>query len=332
MRYFHEDMPELHVIAAGSLLEFAMGEASFPVGRVQFLEMHPLCFAEYLLAHGHEEAAKVVLAGPRPVGEAVHVFLLGELRKYLFVGGMPEAVSVHARTGSLAESFVVHDELVSTFRQDFGKYSPRVDPACLDEVLVGASQNVGRLIKYARLSDSFSAPTKKKAFNTLCRARLLNRIPSANPVGVPLGATASPKKFKTILLDVGLWRHICGITTESEFHKADLLSIFRGAMAEQFVGQELMVEHGTSLHHWSREAKSSSAEVDYLVAVEGSVLPIEVKSGPSGRLRSMHRLLHDYPNCERGLVLSSAHYAELPDQKLVFAPLYFAYSAGLSTS
>lgn len=327
LRYFHEEMPELHVIAAGSLLEFALGDLPFPVGRIQFLEMHPLCFAEYLLASGHERAAEVVLSSPRPVGQTTHDFLLSELRKYLFSGGMPEAVRVFVESGSLADGISVHAELCHAYRQDFAKYRPRVNPACLEAVLTGIAQRVGQPIIYNRLADGFSPPTKKKAFETLCRARIARRIPSASPAGLPLGASASPKRMKAILVDTGLWQYLCGMRVEVEFARADLLSIYRGAMAEHFVGQELAVSQGSELHCWMRKARSSSAEVDYLVQVKGEVVPIEVKGAPAGRLRSMHRLLQDYPSCQQGLVLSTAPYAELPEQKLLFLPLYFAYSA-----
>jgi predicted AAA+ superfamily ATPase len=132
------------------------------------------------------------------------------------------------------------------------------------------------------------------------------------------------------LLDIGLWQRLSGIRTDIEYLKTDLLDVYRGAMAEQFVGQELLVSQDSELYYWSREAPSSTAEVDYLAVVNGEILPVEVKSGPAGRLKSMHLLLNTYPNCPRGLVFSSAPYAELPEHKLTFLPLYFAGSATTS--
>ena len=118
-----------------------------------------------------------------------------------------------------------------------------------------------------------------------------------------------------------------GLPVDAEFGRGELLAIHEGALAEQFVGQELRVSQGSDLHYWARAAKSSNAEVDYLVVVDGSVLPVEVKAGPAGRLRSLHLLLEQHPDCPRGLVFSGAPLAELPEQRLTFLPLYYAYSA-----
>lgn len=327
LRYFFEEMPELHVVAAGSLLEFAMTEISFPVGRVQFIEMHPMTFAEHLWALGKGQAANIVLGEPHAAPEAVHAMLLGELRRYCFAGGMPEAVSAFVETGSMQEAFAVHAELCDAFREDFSKYARRSDPDCLNAVLSGIAQNLGQQVKYSRLAEGHAHTTAKRAFDLLCKARVATRIPSATPSGLPLGAKESASKFKAIMVDVGLWQHLCGMKVEAEYAKGDLLDIYRGAMAEQFVGQEMLAAQGAGLHCWMREAKGSSAEVDYLAVVDGDICGVEVKSGPAGKLKSLHLLLEKYPNCKGGLVFYSGPYAELPEQKLTFLPLYFAYAS-----
>ena len=327
LRYLHEERPELHVVAAGSLLELALREVSVPVGRIQYLEMHPMTFAEYLWAMGNEQAAGVVLGEPRRVSPAVHEMLLDELRKYCFVGGMPESVAACAATGSIQESFVVQRELCEGYRQDFAKYAARADPDCLDAVLLGAARDVGRQIKYTRLAEGYSGPTTKRAFELLGKARVLAKVSAASPAGLPLGATASARRFKALLLDVGLWQCLCGLRADVEYARSDLLDIHQGAMAEQFVGQELLAAQDSELFYWSRDARGSSAEVDYLAVVGTTILPVEVKSGAAGRLRSMHVLLETYPNCPAGLVFSSAPYSELPEQRLSFLPLYYAYTA-----
>jgi len=327
LRYFHEDLPELHVVAAGSLLEFAMEELSFPVGRVQFLHLSPLTFAEYLLAIGNEEAARRVLELPSGVSETVHEFLSRELRRYFFIGGFPESVVAYIESGSIRESFEVQAEIVETYRMDFAKYAPRADKRCLNAVLTSVARNVTRQIKYSRLSTDFSQPTLKKAFNLLCMAGLIKRIPSTDPSGLPLGAAASDKKFKAIMADIGLIRYLTGMPVEIEQPKADLLDIYRGALAEQFVGQEMVLSQKGDLYYWSRQAKSSTAEIDYLAVVDGKIFPVEVKSGAAGRLKSLHLFMCRYHNAPRGVVFSMRPYAELPEQKLVFIPLYFAFSA-----
>jgi predicted AAA+ superfamily ATPase len=330
LRYFYEECPALHVIAAGSLLEFAMQDISFPVGRVQFLTLYPMSFPEFLLATGNDVMAQVVLETPARQPESVHAAILDELRRYLFVGGMPESVRAYADTASLREVFEVHAELAGAYRQDFSKYAPYADKQCISAVFSATAKMVGRQVKYSRLAEGYTHPTIKKAFELLCLAQVIRRVAAASPAGLPLGASASGRKFKAIMVDVGLMQHLCGVRTGIDAAGTDLLDIHAGALAEQFVGQEFLAAGQDELHYWARNAKSSAAEVDYLIVTDGRIHPVEIKRGPAGRLRSLHMLLKTYPDCQSGTVLSSAPYAELPDQRLVFVPLYYAYRTGLS--
>ena len=128
------------------------------------------------------------------------------------------------------------------------------------------------------------------------------------------------------MVDIGLWQHLNGVDVSKEYPKSDLLSIYQGAMAEQYVGQEILAAQNSSLYYWSRSAKGSTAEVDYLAVIDGKIVPIEVKSGSAGRLRSLHLLLNTFQNCPFGIIFSSAPFSELKDQRLKFIPLYYAYS------
>jgi len=327
LRYLYEEMPDLHVIAAGSLLEFAMKDISFPVGRIQFLQLYPLCFVEYLLSIGHNEAARILLEPPKAVSEPVNEFLLEELRRYFFIGGMPESVLSYMESGSMQEAFEVQAEICETYRMDFAKYRPQVNKDCLNSVLTSISQNVGQQIKYSRLATGFSNPTLKKAFDLLAMAKIIAKIPSTDPSGLPIGASSSDKVFKGLMVDIGLMRYLTGMPINIEYQKAELLNIYRGGMAEQFVGQEMLLSQNGSLHYWSRQAKSSSAEVDYLAIIDGQIYPIEVKSGPSGRLKSLHIFLKTYQNCPKGIVFSTGPYGELAQERISFVPLYYAFSA-----
>lgn len=327
LRYYYEEMPELHVVAAGSLLEFTLKESSFPVGRIQFLNLYPLCFAEYLEAIGNDFAAAAVTGNPSDLSPAVHGLLFEELKKYFFVGGMPACVKAFAETGSLQDAFEVQGEIVESYRMDFAKYTPQVDRFCLDAVFTTLSQSVGQQIKYARLGEGYSNPTLKKAFEALCLANVVRKIPSADPAGLPLGATSSAKVFKALMPDIGLMRYMSGMPSDVEYARTDLLAIYRGAMAEQFVGQEMTVAQNGNVFYWNRPEKSSSAEVDYLAVLEGTIHPIEVKSGATGSLKSLHLFLATYPNGGKAMVFSTRPYADLPEQKITFMPLYCAYSA-----
>jgi len=156
-------------------------------------------------------------------------------------------------------------------------------------------------------------------------------VNSVNPPAIPFGVSASESRFKAVLVDIGLMQQLCNLPADTEFNKSDLLSIYEGTMAEQFVGQEFLAAGQTELFYWSRGAKSSTAEVDYLLAKKGRTIPVEVKSGPAGRLKSLHRFLNQYRDSPLGYVLSCAPYTELPQQKLIFLPLYYAYSLALQS-
>ena len=315
-------MPELHVIAAGSLLEFAFGEISIPVGRVQYLNMYPMTFFEYLVAVGKKAMAEYSLAPPVSVDEPVQQMILEELRRFFFVGGMPECVRTWRESGSMVETFQVQSEVIESYRDDFSKYKPRVDPACLYAVFLNVAKSIGEQLKYTRLNEGHSGQTNRKAFDLLVKARVIHKIPACDPSGLPLGATANQKKLKASVLDIGLMQRICQVPVELELQQENLLSMYRGKLAEQFVAQELLAHHGQELFYWSRDARGSSAEVDYLVVCGGKIFPVEVKSGAGGSLKSLHLMLEKYPNCPRGLVLYSGTYYNLQEQKLAFLPLY----------
>ena len=329
LRYFQEQLPGLHVIAAGSLLEFALGEYAFPVGRVQFATVFPMTFAEFLWATGDDVAAEVVSGPPCAQPEVVHGHLLERLRRYMFIGGMPEAVASYASSNSLQEAFAVHDELAIAYREDFGKYAGRADKDCLDAVLAGVARGVGGQVKYSRLAVGFDNGAIKRAFDLLSRARVVRPVRATSPAGVPLAASASQKRFKAIMVDLGLLCRLCGLRADMEYARPDLLAVFGGALAEQFVGQELLAAGGgeRELYYWAREERSSTAEVDYLIDGVARPVPIEVKAGPAGRLRSLHMLLGQYPGAAPGVVLSEAGFSVLAEQRLAFLPLYFAAGA-----
>ena len=328
LRYLYEQVPDLHVIAAGSLLEFVMGNIPVPVGRVQYLHLYPMTFREYLLGMGNEVAAEWVARHPSMVDESLQRTLLNELRTYFFVGGMPESVDVYRESRSLVAASQAQIEVIATYREDFAKYAPRADPTNLDTVLLAVARNVGEQIKYVRLDRAHSGPTNRRAFDLLCKARVVHKIASCDPSGLPLGASASDRRFKAALLDIGLLQNLCRVPVELELQEHDLLAMYRGALAAQFAAQEMIAAGGQELYYWARDARGSSAEVDYLAIREGRVVPVEVKSGAGGSLRSLHLMLATYPNCPEGMVLYSGTYARVPEQRLTFLPLYYAAQVG----
>lgn len=325
LRYFYEEMPELHVIAAGSLLEFALKEISFPVGRVQFMNLGPMNFYEFLLACEKDKLAEIIISEPEKLPETVHTMLIEHLRHYMYVGGLPECVRVWYETKSMKNVFEVQDSLAEAYRQDFTKYAPHTDKRSLNHAMTMVAKNVGHQIKYTRLSDEFTGPTNKKAFELLQMARIFHKVRSASPSSLPLAASASETRFKSILVDLGLMRSLHDIPANIEYIKSDLLAMYNGALAEQFVGQEFLSAGNGQLYYWSRESKSSSAEVDYMLMKNNKILPVEVKGGASGKLKSLHLLLKQYSHIEQAYVLSTAPYSLIPEQKLCMLPMYYAY-------
>ncbi len=332
LRYFYEEIPELHIIAAGSLLEFAFGEISVPVGRLQYLHLYPMTFSEVLNATEKEMMAELIQSDPSSIPPIAHEQILKELRTYFFTGGMPECVKVWRDTSSLKAVFHVQSEIIETYRDDFSKYTPRTDPACLDAVLLSVAKRVGEQLKYTRLNEAHTGPTNRKAFDLLTQAKVLHKIPACNPSGLPLGATANPGRFKAALLDIGIMQRLCRIPVDEEIHQNNLLSIYNGKLAEQFVAQEMLATGNDPLFYWARGKRGSNAEIDYLTVRTGAIYPIEVKAGSAGSLRSLHLMLKTYTNCPEGLVLSSRPFSRLPEQKLVFLPLYTAASITTSLS
>ena len=328
LRYLYEQVPALHVIAAGSLLEFALGEIPIPVGRVQQLHLHPMTFREYLAGTGNQPAADCAAQHPSTVDESLQLRLLHELKTYFFVGGMPESVRAYRDTGSLVAASQVQQEIIGTWRDDFAKYAPQADPTCLDAVLLSVARSIGDQIRYARLDRGHSGPTNRRAFDVLRKARVIHKIVSCDPSGLPLGASADDRRFKAALLDIGLLQSLCRVPVEMELRERDLLAIYRGALAAQFAAQELAACCGGDLFYWARDARGSSAEVDHLAVRDGRIVPVEVKSGASGSLRSLHLMLNAYPHCADGVVLYSGPYSHLPEQRLTFMPLYYAGSVG----
>lgn len=323
LRYFYEKLNELHVVAAGSLLEFAFSEISFPVGRIQSIEVHPMNFSEFLLALNLTKAADLCNNRITGVSDATHEFLLEQLRIYWLVGGMPECVKVYNDTKSLKLTSEVQDEISQTYRLDFNKYKPKTDVNCLNAVFSNVAANVGKQIKYTGLAVDFTIPTIKKAYESLLQARIAKKVRALTNIGLPMEVYASDKKFKNLFLDIGLMNRVMGIDYNEALSHKNLLGIYRGQLAEQFVGQEFSIQTNNQLYYWARDAKNSSAEVDYLMMINGTIYPVEVKDGPTGKLRSLHIYRNTYmPSWS--VVFHSGNATVLKDDKIVFLPLYFA--------
>ena len=315
LRYFYEQYPELHLIAAGSLLEFALEEIpSFGVGRIRSLFMFPFTFEEFLKALGDSLLVDAYRnATPKkPLQEPVHNQLINRLKIFLIVGGMPEAVTQYAKTQDLLRSQNVLNDIIISLKNDFAKYRKRVPTLRINEVFESiARQSQGKFI-YERAAVQASNAQVKQALDLLIMAGLVYPITHTAANGIPLGAEINPKYQRFILLDTGLFLHILDLDAAQILLSNNFQAINRGAIAEIFVGLELIKNSSCynpiSLYCWHREKRQSNAQIDYLIQRSEQIIPIEVKAGTQGAMQSIRRFMAE-KNIKKGIRTSLENFA-----------------------
>lgn len=304
LRYFQEEIPALSIIAAGSLLEFTLAAANFsmPVGRIEYMHLGPLQFEDFLRAIGDTALAEFVDSTPLAelvagaIAPPVHEKCMELLRHYWIVGGLPEAVATYAAHRDITTIGRVHQSIVATYRDDFSKYSHGALKDRVQLVFDRLPTMVGRKFKYVQISQDHRSSDIAAALQQLCMARVAYKIRHTAANGVPLDAEVNERHFKTLYMDVGLLSSSLRLSL-LDLETENLTLVNEGALAEQFVGQHLL--YGGSwyeppvLHYWMREARNSAAEVDYVIALGQQVVPVEVKAGSTGTLRSLQRFMQE---------------------------------------
>jgi predicted AAA+ superfamily ATPase len=295
LRYFYEELPDLHVIAAGSLLDFVLEDHSFsmPVGRIEYLHLGPMTFGEFLDATGNDRwsafLGDFVCRDTMP--DTAHQTLSRLFRTFLALGGMPEVIETYARTLSLLEADRVKESILGTLRNDFAKYGRRVNHERLLKMFGRLPGMVGQRFKYANVSREDSSRELARSLHLLELARLVYRVRQSACSGLPVGAGAREEAFKVLFLDCGLLLHACGLRAGDVERQPDLMLVNAGAAVEQVVGQHLLHARPfweePELFYWAREKPTSAAEVDYVIVRGGRIVPVEVKAGKTGRLRSL---------------------------------------------
>ena len=328
LRYFYEKRPNLHVIAAGSLLEFALAELPlFGVGRVRSLFMYPLSFTEFLGAVNEKPLARLIQQSnaANPINPIVHNKLKIYFKKFLIIGGMPQAVQTFAAKGDLLEVQRTLDDLIIAIQADFVKYKRRIPPANIKVVFESIVKQVGTKFKYANDLTSLNGLAVKQVVDLLEMAGLVDRVTHSSGNGIPIGAETNPKKTKLLIFDTGIYQRILGLDVASLLLKDDFEVINKGSIAELFVGLELLKSSDayekTALYYWHREAKNSKAEVDYVVQRQDRIVPVEVKAGTKGAMQSLY-LFMDEKKSSFGVRLSLENFAEYDRVKVL--PLYAA--------
>jgi len=302
LRWFAEELPELPVAAAGSLLDLMLGNQSFsvPVGRVGYLHIEPMGFLEYLQAHRQERLIERLKSWrfDEALSETAHERATEWFDRYGMVGGMPAVVLADVEQNDPQVCRTLQRQLIATFRDDFAKYSGRMDRQILDSTLQAVAASVGRKFVYSHVGSGVKLHQAKRALDLLAEARLCHIIKHTAANGLPLAGEVKDTFRKALLLDVGLLHALLGTPASKGFPAWNsLTAAVRSQLTEQLIGQELRLleSHEGSepaLYYWQREG-GRPGEVDYLVQLEARVIPVEVKSGAAGAMKSLHQFMHD---------------------------------------
>lgn len=295
LRYFYEKRPDLYVIAAGSLLESLMGRhISFPVGRVEYMALHPCTFVEFLSAIGEEMLVSQVEKVAVP--QSLHSYTLDLFKKYMIIGGLPEVVANYAQYHDMVRLSDVFNALLSGYRDDVEKYADnRKEQDSIRYILNYGWTSAGHRIQFAKFTNSsFKSADVSNAFRTLEKTLLLELV-------YPLTSTSFPilpdlkKSPKLLWLDTGLVNYVAGMQEELLF-TTDSDELWNGDIAEHIVAQELLgatTTFGEKRLFWVRDARNSQAEVDFVIRYKSHLLPIEVKTGANSKLRSLHLFMDE---------------------------------------
>lgn len=326
LRYFKEKMPALHVIAAGSLLEFTLNSDDFrmPVGRIQSIYLKPFSFKEFLSASGNQQLRewieKIDLTSEIP--EIIHAKLLKLVRDYIVLGGMPAVLQRYFTDQDYIECQNIQTALLNTYRNDFGKYAKKTDHRYLQALFEKIPGLVCDDFKYSKVDPDMRSRDIKEALNMLKNAGLIYPVYCTSASGVPLISLINEKKFKLLFLDTGLVTRAGKMNVELLLNE-DLMLINRGKTAEQFVGQELLsydsYRDEAAVYFWSREERGSMAELDFVTTVDANIIPIEVKAGVTGRLKSLKMFM------EEKKVKLGVHISQQPlsyTENVLSLPLY----------
>ena len=328
LRYFYELMPELHVVAAGSLLEFALQRIpSYAVGRIRSMYMYPFSFEEFLKAMQRNVLLeKLHNANPEnPVSEEVHRKLKELFLRFIIIGGMPEVVSTYSSGGSLLNCRDILDELTETLFNDFAKYKLRVPAIRLEEVFSAIIAQTGQKFTYSKTVVSANQLQIKESIEFLKMAGLIYSVTHSSANGLPLAAEINPRYRKLMIFDTGVYQRLLRLDLTGLLLDGKIEQVNKGALAEMFVGIELVKSQNNrlpaELYYWQREKGGSTAEVDYVMQCDRDVVPVEVKAGTKGAMQSMFLFLEE-KNRPYGIRCSMENFGEYQNIKIY--PLYAA--------
>lgn len=306
LRFFKEDYPGLHVIAAGSLLEFTLQELpTYGVGRIHTLFMYPMTFDEFLNANNENGliSMKRQADSQHPLDAAFHEKLIEYFRIYLLVGGMPEAVLAWIKTHNFNQCSHIQEDIILTYEDDFSKYKKRVSPDLLRTTLHGICHQPGEKITFKQISADYRSSQIREAVRLLTLAGLVVPVIATSGNGIPLDAEANEKNMKILLLDSGLLLSVLQLEGNLAQHLVELIMtgspqdlVNKGGLVEMVAGLELLRNkpcvQRQKMFYWEKSG-NSIAEIDYLDTFHLKVTPIEIKSGTQGGMKSLWQFMRE---------------------------------------
>ena len=342
LRYFYEEYPEFPVIVAGSLLDFVLEapEFSMPVGRIEYFHLGPLSFEDFLIALGEIELVEWIrtLSIHDSIPLPIHQRALDFVKQFWLIGGMPEVVAHYSEFRDFQEVDNIKQNILQTYRDDFHKYGRIKQIPLLRRVFQTIPGLIGQTLKYVQFDRESKSTDVREALEALHLAKIIHLIYHTHANGLPLRSQIDPKIFKVIFLDIGLQCAALGLNNLDIIKGPDWAWINRGSLAEQFTGQALLKQnpsyHLPELFYWTREKAQAAAELDYIWQNNNIIIPIEVKAGKTGRLKSLHYFIKEKAwsfavrfNIDTPSLLQET--AKLPDEspidyRLLSLPFYLA--------
>lgn len=332
LKYFCEDRPDLHLIAAGSLLGISLArQKSFPVGKVEFLALKPLSFLEFLSAMEEDGLRRLIEGEDLNLAKPFGAKLQFLLKQYFFVGGMPESVQRFAQTNNFDEVRQIHNDILNAYERDFAKHAPGSTIPKIRAIWNSVVSQLSRENKkfvYGVVKEGARAKDYEGALEWLESYGIVNRVYRVSKPGRPLSAYADIKAFKLYLHDVGLLCSMAGLHEKVLLHNEEMFTEFKGALTEQFVLQELLARDrigNQKVWYWTNPA--GKAELDFIFEHAGDIIPIEVKSSQNVQSKSLKIFIDKYPSLHGYRASLKPYRAE---ERLTNYPLFAVTRLGIS--
>jgi hypothetical protein len=296
LKYFNEELPQLHIVGAGSLLGIALKQqTSFPVGQVDFLYLNPLSFTEFLEAKGEERLKNVLKEQDWELITQFNQKLIQLLKEYYFVGGMPEAVSFFIENNDYVAVRTIQQNILNAYEQDFSKHAP---PEIIPKIRMIWNTIVSQLSKenkkfiYGLVKEGARAKEYELALSWLEDYGLVKKVYRTKKAALPIKSYVDLQVFKLYILDIGLLGAMANLVPQTLIRGDELFQEFKGSLTEQYVAQQLMKDQHTHLCYWAND--SGSAEVDFLFEINGTIVPLEVKATENLQAKSLKTFAQKY--------------------------------------